>query len=128
LLSGGTPYANFKDLAYAWGREKGFHHLLATSVCERRGEVVRKKRSDAGRTMTVQERQVFREKLKRSRGKGGSEIDDDSDDSHNLKDPNTADMAQDDDDDDDNNHIDENSVNDVNHHVNMIDAHTSVCL
>ena len=24
LLSGGTPYANFKDLAYAWGREWDF--------------------------------------------------------------------------------------------------------
>mmetsp|Transcript_17601 Transcript_17601/g.26082 ORF Transcript_17601/g.26082 Transcript_17601/m.26082 type:complete len:328 (-) Transcript_17601:110-1093(-) len=49
LLSGGTPYANFKDLAHGWGREKGFHHLLVSSVCERRGEVERKKRSDAGR-------------------------------------------------------------------------------
>jgi hypothetical protein len=50
LLSGGTPYANFKDLAHGWGREKGFHNLLATSVCERRGEVERKKRSDYGQS------------------------------------------------------------------------------
>lgn len=67
LLSGGTPYANFKDLAYAWGREKGFHYLLATSICERRGEVDRKKRSDAGRTMTDEQRKLFRDKLKRAR-------------------------------------------------------------
>ena len=48
LLSGGTPHANFKDLAHAWGRERGFHQVLAGSVCTRRGEVERKKRSDAG--------------------------------------------------------------------------------
>ena len=44
LLSGGTPHANFDDLAHAWGREKGFHRLLASNVCERRGEVERKRR------------------------------------------------------------------------------------
>ncbi len=48
LLSGGTPDADFKDLAHAWGREKGFHTVLACSICERRGEVQRKKRKDAG--------------------------------------------------------------------------------
>jgi uncharacterized membrane protein len=75
LLCGGTPYANFKDLSHAWGREKGFHHLLATSVCERRGEVERKKRSDAGRQMTPEQRQVFRDKLKRARtSKDGDEL------------------------------------------------------
>lgn len=67
LLSGGTPYANFKDLAHAWGREKGFHTLLASSVCERRGEVERKKRSDAGRSMTDEERESFRGKLKKAK-------------------------------------------------------------
>jgi len=67
LLSGGTPFANFRDLAHAWGREKGFHLLLATSVCERRGEVERKKRSDAGRTMTTEQRKSFRDKLKQNR-------------------------------------------------------------
>jgi hypothetical protein len=80
LLSGGTPYANFKDLSHAWGREKGFHHLLATSVCERRGEVERKKRSDAGRQMTPEQRQVFRDKLKRARiTKDGDELKEASD-------------------------------------------------
>ena len=68
LLSGGTPYANFKDLAHAWGREKGFHHVLTSSVCERRGEVERKKRSDAGKILTEQERENFRKKLKIARG------------------------------------------------------------
>ena len=48
LLSGGTPHANFRDLAHAWGREKGFHQVLASSICTRRGEVDRKRRSDAG--------------------------------------------------------------------------------
>ena len=33
LLSGGTPYANFKDLAYGWGREKG-----SPRVCVNVGE------------------------------------------------------------------------------------------
>lgn len=56
LLSGGTPYANFKDLSHAWGREKGFHNILASSVCERRGEVERKRRSDAGRPPAETER------------------------------------------------------------------------
>lgn len=65
LLSGGTPYANFKDLAHAWGREKGFHHVLANSVCERRGEVERKRRSDAGRILSSEEKSAVRQKLKR---------------------------------------------------------------
>jgi hypothetical protein len=67
LLSGGTPYANFKDLAYGWGREKGFHHVLASSVCERRGEVERKRRCDAGKVMSNEQREAFRQKLKRTR-------------------------------------------------------------
>ena len=44
LLSGGTRGACFMDLSHAWGREKHFHHTLAAAVCERRGEVYRKKR------------------------------------------------------------------------------------
>jgi len=71
LLSGGTPYANFKDLAHAWGREKGFHHILVSNVCERRGEVERKRRSDVGRTLTEDEKESFRSKLKRSRVSNG---------------------------------------------------------
>lgn len=49
LLSGGTPYANFRDLAHAWGRERSFHTTLAMSVFERRGDLERKRRSDAGK-------------------------------------------------------------------------------
>ena len=49
LLSGGTPNANFKDLAHAWGREKGFHNVLAFNVCQRGGATDRKRRSDAGK-------------------------------------------------------------------------------
>ena len=49
LLSGGTPHANFDDLAHAWGRDRGFHKLIITNVCERRGEVERKHRRDLAR-------------------------------------------------------------------------------
>jgi hypothetical protein len=31
-----------KDLAHAWGRERGFHMTLVNSVCEVRGEAERK--------------------------------------------------------------------------------------
>jgi hypothetical protein len=40
---------------------------LASSVCERRGEVDRKKRSDAGRSLTGEEREAFRGRLKKTR-------------------------------------------------------------
>lgn len=46
MLSGGTPYANFRDLAHAWGRDKGFHNQIVSNVCERRGEVERKRRGE----------------------------------------------------------------------------------
>jgi uncharacterized membrane protein len=72
-LSGGTPYANFQDLAHAWGREKGFHNLLASAVCARRGEVERKKRSDSGRTMTEAEREAFRGRLKQAKTENDEE-------------------------------------------------------
>lgn len=75
-MSGGTPHANFKDLAHAWGREKGFHHVLTTLVCERRGEVERKRRSDVGRQMSEQEKAAFKEKLHKKRGGGsGDDVD-----------------------------------------------------
>jgi hypothetical protein len=75
LLSGGTPYANFKDLAHAWGRDKGFHHTLANAICERRGAVERKRRSDAGKRLTPEEREHFRQKLKKARTAEDSEGD-----------------------------------------------------
>jgi hypothetical protein len=67
LLSGGTEGADFKLLAFAWGREKGFHHVLANSVCERRGEVERKRRSDAGKALTSDEREAFRQRVSNKR-------------------------------------------------------------
>lgn len=65
LLSGGTPYANFKDLAYAWGRERNFHLVLANTVCGRRGEMQRKKRSDTGKSLTEEQKQNLRNKRPR---------------------------------------------------------------
>jgi hypothetical protein len=103
LLAGGTPYANFKDLAHAWGREKGFHHLLAASVCERRGEVERKKRSDAGRTMTDSQRQAFKASLKKSKlnKEGSSTVLGGADNNDDEDDDDDDDNEDDDDEDDD---------------------------
>jgi hypothetical protein len=67
LLSGGTPNANFKDLAHAWGREKGFHQVLASSICERRGEVERKRRSDAGKVFSPQQLENRRKKVEKTK-------------------------------------------------------------
>jgi hypothetical protein len=44
LLLSGLPNASFRHLARAWGRDKGFHMVLAQFICERRGDVERKKR------------------------------------------------------------------------------------
>ena len=71
LLSGGTPGANFKELAHAWGREKGFHHVLTDNVCKRRGEVERKRRSDIGKTLSEAEKASFKEKLQKARSRSG---------------------------------------------------------
>ena len=43
LLSG-CPKSSFRHLARSWGRDKGFHTVLAQFICERRGDVERKKR------------------------------------------------------------------------------------
>ena len=43
ILSG-SEQASFRHLARAWGRDKGFHMVLAQFICERRGNVERKKR------------------------------------------------------------------------------------
>lgn len=67
LLSGGTPYANFKDLAHAWGRERGFHINLTSNVCERRGEVERRRRADFGKRLTADQREALRQKIQRTR-------------------------------------------------------------
>ena len=44
LVLTGSPNASFRHLARAWGRDKGFHMVLAQFICERHGDVQRKKR------------------------------------------------------------------------------------
>ena len=44
ILSG-CAGASFRQLARAWGRDKGFHTVLANFICERRGNVQRKRRA-----------------------------------------------------------------------------------
>jgi hypothetical protein len=41
LLLTGNPDASFPHLARAWGRERGFHTLLAQFICEGRGDLNR---------------------------------------------------------------------------------------
>ena len=67
MLMAGTLHHSHKDLAHGWGREKGFHNVLVNQVCERRGELERKKRSDTGRTFTAEQRATFKVKLQRAR-------------------------------------------------------------
>ena len=43
ILSGSSQ-ASFRHLARAWGRDKGFHMVLTQFICQRRGNVERKKR------------------------------------------------------------------------------------
>jgi hypothetical protein len=47
LLLTGNPEASFRHLARGWGRDKGFHMVLAQFICERHGDVERKKRERA---------------------------------------------------------------------------------
>jgi len=56
ILSG-CPQASFRHLARAWGRDKGFHIVLATFICERRGNVERKKRGK-GENVTKKAKRV----------------------------------------------------------------------
>jgi hypothetical protein len=37
----------YRSLAHAWGRKQGFHNVLLEQFFDRRGEIERKKRSDA---------------------------------------------------------------------------------
>lgn len=67
MLMAGIPYASHRDLAHAWGREKGFQNVLVSQICDRRGEIARKKRSDSGRLMSQAQKAIFKEKLKRAR-------------------------------------------------------------
>lgn len=54
---------------------------LVHSVCERRGEVERKRRSDAGKVLSEQAKASFRKKLRQTRT-GRSESGDDQSDLH----------------------------------------------
>jgi len=45
---------------------------VANSVCERRGEVERKKRSDCGKALSDDEKNSFRSKLQKTRDKNGT--------------------------------------------------------
>ena len=56
LLSG-CPKSSFRHLARSWGRDKGFHMVLAQFICERRGNVERKKRIK-GESLTRKSRRV----------------------------------------------------------------------
>jgi hypothetical protein len=47
LLLTGTPESSFRHLARGWGRDKGFHMVLSQFICERHGDVERKKRERA---------------------------------------------------------------------------------
>eukprot|EP00934_Nitzschia_sp_Nitz4_P004923 Nitzschia sp. Nitz4//scaffold219_size35776//18289//20211//NITZ4_007823-RA/size35776-processed-gene-0.6-mRNA-1//1//CDS//3329542317//4913//frame0 len=44
LVLTGAPGASFRHLARGWGRDKGFHMVLAQFICERHGDVERKRR------------------------------------------------------------------------------------
>jgi len=67
LLLAGMPQANHKDLAHAWGREKGFHTVLCSQVCDRGGEIGRKRRNDAGRKLSEDQKKTFRKKVQGTR-------------------------------------------------------------
>ena len=67
LLLAGQPRANHKDLAHAWGREKGFHSVLCSQICERGGEIGRKRRNDVGRKMSEEQRKRLKKKVQNSR-------------------------------------------------------------
>jgi hypothetical protein len=47
LLLTGHPDSSFLHLARGWGRDKGFHMVLAQFICERNGDVERKTRERA---------------------------------------------------------------------------------
>jgi hypothetical protein len=53
LLLTGTPGASFRHLARAWGRDKGFHTVLAQFICQRRGNVERKRPRSRAATATA---------------------------------------------------------------------------
>jgi len=66
MLLSGTVYTQqqgiSKDLAHAWGRERGFHTQLVNQMCGRRGDLSRKRRSDIGKVISEEEKARIRKK------------------------------------------------------------------
>mmetsp|Transcript_7794 Transcript_7794/g.12903 ORF Transcript_7794/g.12903 Transcript_7794/m.12903 type:complete len:423 (-) Transcript_7794:85-1353(-) len=58
LLLSGCPQSSFRHLARSWGRDKGFHMVLAQFICERRGNVERKKRVKGESAVTKKSRRA----------------------------------------------------------------------
>lgn len=58
LLLSGCPQSSFRHLARSWGRDKGFHMVLAQFICERRGNVERKKRVKGESSLTKKSRRA----------------------------------------------------------------------
>lgn len=58
LLLSGCPQSSFRHLARSWGRDKGFHMVLAQFICERRGNVERKKRVKGESSVTKKSRRA----------------------------------------------------------------------
>ena len=69
LLLTGAPNASFRHLARAWGRDKGFHMVLAQFICERHGDVRRKKRQ--GEEQRAKQRKKRKLAWKPRRGRTG---------------------------------------------------------
>jgi len=67
MLLSGTVHPCHKELAHAWGRDKGFHNALVAQVSERRGELERKKRSDSGRPFSTEQKEAFKSKINMTR-------------------------------------------------------------
>jgi hypothetical protein len=58
LVLTGSPDASFRHLARGWGRDKGFHMVLAQFICERHGDVERKKRERGSRKKEEEEEYI----------------------------------------------------------------------
>jgi hypothetical protein len=82
LVLTGASKASFRHLARAWGRDKGFHMVLAQFICERHGDVRRKRRQGEKNEDDGGERQSNKDeaapKKKQNSGMISADIWDDS--------------------------------------------------
>mmetsp|Transcript_17605 Transcript_17605/g.20376 ORF Transcript_17605/g.20376 Transcript_17605/m.20376 type:complete len:274 (+) Transcript_17605:97-918(+) len=65
MLISGTVHNNIKSwkaFSHAWGRDKRFITNLVGQICERKGDMSRKNRSDMGKKLTESEKTRLREK------------------------------------------------------------------